>query len=278
MKWSPGAIARINITLSISKELQSAFEEEHPVIDRVCILLTAERDFDPQGLQRTPWNENASTLLTPGGLPIEGGGSSAVSRFTGYSFRTPLDVMIEAPISSFQEENKSSDWIKGIISAAIELPKDLPPGIYRLRLDFGFKSGSGWYSFNGDQIGSRPEDPKDISCLYSPPIASSGKDATGKMIDRSDIRRRCYWVLLWNYSSNGYRGVVAAEDKERVAISPRHIIHDEAVLPRFDSNGDVMAYNLEPAFLLDSINPQRSIPWRYNQSEYSVKVTLPNGS
>ena len=99
--WNPGTRVETNITLFFSRELLSKFKRINPNIDKACILITAERDFDPMGLQHVPWNYQASTLLTPGGLPIEGGGMKALSRFTGLSFRTPVDVMLEVPISSF---------------------------------------------------------------------------------------------------------------------------------------------------------------------------------
>lgn len=291
VSWEPGARVTTNITLSFSKKILGAFREKHPDINKVCILITAERDFDSKGFQHVPWDYQVSTLLTPGGLPIEGGVSSALSRFTGCYYRTPVDIMLEVPISAFDAGDNSSEWYQGNISASFDLPKDLPPGIYRLRLDFGFKSerssyiGFGfnleqkWYNFNGDGIGSsRHWDPKNISCFYSPPMTASGMDATGKMINGSQIQRRCYWVLLWDYNSNGYRGVVAQEDQDKVAISPRNMIHDDVVLPRFDSNGYAIAYNLEPHFLMDDIDPPRNIPWRYDRGEWSVKITLPNGT
>lgn len=276
--WNPGARVKINVTLSFHKELLNAFLKKYQNIEGVCILLTAERDFDAKGLQRVPWNQGVSTLLTPGGLPIEGGGSSAVSRFAGYSSRTPVDIMLEAPLSSFHEEDEAPEWLNGTITASFYLPKDLPPGIYRLRLDYGFKAASRWYNLNGDDIGVRPKDLKDISCLYSPPITSSGKDVTGEMINGSQIKRRTYWVLLNDYNSNGYQGAVAQEDRDKIALSPRHIIHDEVVLPLIDDKGETMSYNLEPDFLIDGINSQHNIPLRYDSGEWSVKLTLPNGT
>ena len=42
-----------------------------------------------------------STILTPAGLPIEGGGSAAISSYTGYTQKTPVDVMVEVPIANF---------------------------------------------------------------------------------------------------------------------------------------------------------------------------------
>jgi hypothetical protein len=185
--------------------------------------------------------------------------------------------MVEAQIINFNSNGQDpSLW--GTIYASIYLPQNLPPGIYRLRLDVGFKSGKRWVNFNGDNIGTRPKDLADISCVFSPPISASGLDATGKLVDGSQIKRRSYWVLLWDYNSNGYRGVVAKEDEKRVAISPRNLIHDEIILPRFDSKGNAIAYSLEPIFLLDNVNSQRNIPWRYDHGEWSAKITFPNGT
>ena len=290
ISWNPGTRVTTNITLSFPKELFSKLKNIHPDIDRVSILITAERDFDSHGLQRTPWDYLVSTLLTPGGLPIEGGGMSALSRFSGSSFRTPVDIMLEAPIASFREDGEDPKWYKGTVLASFDLPRDLPPGIYRLRMDVGFKSekswytyyGFGsdqnWYNFNGEGIGSVYPWEQDISNLYSPPIAASGTDNTGKKINGSEIQRRCYWVLLWGHNSNGYQGVIADEDKELVAISPRNIIHDEVILPRFAPEGYPIEYNLEPHFLLDDIDPRRNIPWRYDRGEWSIKMTFPNGT
>ena len=278
LSWTPGARIKISMRLRFSGELVTSLKGISPKIDRLCILVTAERDFDPVGLQRVPWHERVSTILTPGGLPIEGGGSSAVSRFTGYAERTPIDIMLEAPITALSEEDDVARWYSGIVSASIDLPKDLPPGIYRLRLDFGFRSGQRRFNLNGDAIGQRPRELTDISCVYSPPITASGIDAAGREVDGSQIHRRCYWVLLWDYNSNGYSGVIADEDQGRVAISPRHIIHDEIILPRFDAKGNAIGYSLEPNFLMDNINFQRNIPWRYDRGEWSVKVTAPDGS
>jgi len=83
----------------------------------------------------------------------------------------------------------------------------------------------------------------------------------GEILTPLKFEERCYWVLLWDYNSNGYRGVIAQRDQDKVAVSPRHIIHDEVVLPRFDAKGGVIGYSLEPTFLLDTINLQRNIPW-----------------
>lgn len=276
--WVPNATVKLDISLSLSDELYTAFKPPLTNIAQVSILVTAERDFDSLGYQHTPWDDQVSTLLTPAGLPIEGGGSGAVSSFNGYSQKTPVDVMIDVPIANFQTLNASM-WRSGNASKSFNLSSTLPPGIYRLRMDFGFKSNTTTrLNFNGQGMGVRPQDLNSISCAYSPPISASGFNVAGVWVDGSKIARRSYWILLWDYNSNGYKGVVAREDQKYVAISPRNLIHDEIVLPRFNSARTALVYNLEPTFLFDTGNPQRNIPWQYNHGQWLVKITYPNGS
>jgi hypothetical protein len=73
---------------------------------------------------------------------------------------------------------------------------------------YGYETEQKWYNFDGNGIGSRSWD-KNLSFLYSPPIPASGTNVTGNEINGSEIQRRCYWALLWDSNSNGYRGVVA---------------------------------------------------------------------
>ncbi len=274
--WTGGEKVRIAVALNFSEELFANYKLAFASVTNSCLLITAERDFDGYGNQHTPWNEQVSTILTPAGLPIEGGGSSAVSSYTGYTQKTPVDVIRELLIANFSLDS-SGQWHSGVFFANITLPDNLPPGIYRLRLDFGFRTGSTRYSFNGDALGARPKDLNNMSCVFSPPIRASGFDVNGKWIDGSQIKPHSYWVLLWDYNSNGYRGVVAKEDQNKVAISPRNLIHDEIILPRQSNSGTILTYNLEPMFLLDT-NQQRSIPWQYDHGEWSVKITYPNGT
>ena len=75
-----------------------------------------------------------STLLTPTGLPIEGGVQGAVTNRFGYGFRTPYDQYVTATMAQARETNGRTT-----VDFEVEqkLPDDLPPGIYRVRLDFG---------------------------------------------------------------------------------------------------------------------------------------------
>jgi len=275
--WVPGAQVRLDVSMSFSNEIFAAFKP--PLIngiEQASVLVTAERDFDSSGYQHVPWDDQVSTLLTPSGLPIEGGGSAAVSSLNGYTQKTPVDVVVDEPFVNFRVN--ASQWRSGIVTVVFDLPTTLPPGVYRLRLDFGLKAGTKRLSFNGQSLGIRPKDLNSVSCAYSPPIPASGRDIAGVWVDGSQILRKSYWVLLWDHNSNGYRGVVAKEDEKNVAISPRNLIHDEIILPLFDTKHAALRYNLEPTFVLDNVNSQRNIPWRYDRGEWSLKIVFPNGT
>jgi len=101
------------------------------------------------------------------------------------------------------------------------LPADLPPGIYRLRLDYGVAKGGTNYTLNGDGFAAMPSfrGVEPISYVYSPTIPADGVTVKGVTAGGASIQPRIPWVLLANYNSNGYRGVVAEEDKPYFAIS-----------------------------------------------------------
>ena len=244
--------------------------------DGFCMLVTAERTFDAGGRLRLASDERMSTLLTPTGLPVEGGVQGAVTNRFGYGFRTPVDLFQTVPLGQ-------TGLLEGGRQARFDvedyLPPDLPPGIYRVRVDFGVTAGRRYYSLNGEAFARRPfftGRPVE-SHVYSPPIRADGADATGRDVDASTIRPRISWVLLNNYNSNGYRGVVAEEDKDHFGISGRNLIQDDVILPLFDDLKRRVSYTLEPQFPTDTIELRNNIPWDYAKGELSVQVTGPDG-
>jgi len=56
--------------------------------DSFILLVTAERTFDSGGHLRLPTDQYMSTLITPTGLPIEGGPQGAVTNRFGGPYRT----------------------------------------------------------------------------------------------------------------------------------------------------------------------------------------------
>ena len=274
--WRPGTVVRIDAVLSVTESHLHLFSEAGIRADGFCLLVTAERTFDAGGRLRLASDEKMSTLVTPTGLAIEGGVQGAVTNRFGYGFRTPIDEFEVQPITA--TEAVSSER-QAAFSLRAALPHDLPPGIYRLRLDFGVTAGKRYYSLNGESFAYRPffKGRPTESHLYSPPIRTGGRHVSGQEIDAERIRPRIPWVLLANYNSNGYRGVVADEDQPFFALSGRNLIQDDVIIPRYDDANNRIAYSLEPQFPADTIEARSAIPWTYNLGELSVQVTNPDG-
>ena len=274
--WSPGQQLSVKVSLQFTKgHLERMAAAGYPV-DRVVMLLTAERTFDAGGWMRLASDEGMSTLLTPTGLAIEGGNPGAVTdRFGNYPFKSPIDELVELAPSTLVTP---WDMTTATFVATPTLPADLPPGLYRLRVDFGVKSGGRHLDLNAAGFASKHA--YDLATyLYTPIFPASGKDVSGAGVDAAQIQARVPWVLLADYNSNGYRGVVADEDRARFALSPRNIIPDEVVLPLYHGGGDnVVAYSLEPSFPADGIDGRSAIPWDFTKGEMSLEIEAPDGT
>ena len=276
--WQPGDTLSVSAVVTLNDSHLAAFAaatKAQP--DGFVMLLTTERTFDADGWIRLGSDERMSTLVTPTGLGIEGGVQGAITSRFGYRHRTPVDVLVRVPVSAAAHAN-SQRAVTFQNDAA--LPTDLPPGIYRVRLDFGFTSNGRYYSLNGEQFAYRPffNGQPTESHVYSPPLRASGRHATGRVVDASQIQPRLPWIVLAAYNSNGYAGVVADEDRPRFALSNRNIIPDDVILPLYDANGRKASYNLEPQFPTDTIELRSNIPWDYTKGEYSVVINAPDGS
>ena len=283
--WTPGQVIELVISLFLTNTLLPSLSKDGFQADNVLVLLTTERCFDSQGWLHVPSDEQMSTLITPTGLAIEGGNSGAISKYTGSHYRNVVDMLSLVPLSDFREPDATyalnglnpSDYQTVHLSLKFTLPADTPPGIYRLRFDFGVSAKKQRQSLNHNSFASRETPPENLSLMYSPPIRCSGMDVSGKTIDATKINPRLYWILLFQYNSNGYRGVIAEEDKGHFAISDRNIIPDEVILPLYDNRDNIIAYNLEPEFRADTIDPQCNIPWNNQSGQLAIKVTSPDG-
>jgi hypothetical protein len=275
--WQPGSPVSVDVDLQMDPTLLSKIKETGVEIKSLLMLVTTERCFGPDGRLRLPSDERVSTLLTPSGIAIEGGSPDAVSRTLGDRYRNPLDELVRLPLEKLRDVN---GFTTAHLHLESSLPDDMPPGIYRLRLDFGVAAIKRSLSLNipdGFARRVRPRDKGYSALLYSPPIRCNGADANGNPVNAEKILPRTYWVLLDKYNSNGYRGVVADEDAEHLALSDRNILHDEIILPLYNKGGKKISYNLEPVPIADTVDTQRNIPWDYGSGELSVEITDPSG-
>jgi hypothetical protein len=276
--WNPGDNVRISGELVLTKDHLLAFEKSGNAPASITVLATAERTFDSSGLMRFGSDERFSTLLTPAGLPIEGGVSGAVTRRYGYLFGTPYDQLATIPIANWRS---AVDVLRVPFALAQALPENTPPGKYRLRIDFGFRTDKNrLLSLDCQTFASRPSFTGRAveSHVMSPLIPVSGRHVTGRWVEGESVQPRIPWILLYNYNSNGYRGVVADEDRSWFNLSQRNLIHDDVILPLFDGNGRPLAYNLEPMVFTDTIEARNNIQWRGDAGQITVEVTAPDGT
>ena len=274
--WAPGDTVTIRGTLRLAQAHLNSLRAARIVPTGVVVLATAERTFDAEGRMRYASGERMSTLLTPTGLPVEGGVQGAATKRYGYWANTPLDQQATVPL-------QAAPVVDGQLEIPFELkqtlPRNLPPGIYRLRLDYGVTTGKATYNLNGEAFARRGF-PKGRVCeshQYSPAIRANGFHVSGRWVDASEIAPRVPWVLLGNYNSNGYRGVVAEEDQGWFALASRNLIQDDVILPLFDAAGRAVSYNLEPQVTFDTIEVRTNVPWDMVKGDLKVVVTGPDG-
>jgi hypothetical protein len=275
--WDPGRPLSIMAILQVKNEhLARLASEAHVTADGFCLLVTAERTFDADGHFRQANDEKMSTLLTPTGLAIEGGIQGACTNRFDYDFRTPVDQFATL---SFENCETTVDAKRAHFAISTTLPQDLPPGIYRLRLDFGVTSRTRFYSLNCDAFATRPffQGRAPESHLYSAPIPANGIHVSGRSVIAASITPRPPWIILSDYNSNGYRGVVSDEDQPYFALSNRNLIPDDVILPMYDDSGNRVSYSLEPQFPADAIEARSNLPWNYASGHLSIEITDPAG-
>ncbi|MBI4877975.1 MAG: hypothetical protein HY822_25375 [Acidobacteria bacterium] len=277
-KWQPGDTVNVSAVLVISdNHLASLRDTAKIAADGFCMLVTAERTFDAEGRLRLASDERMSTLITPTGLPIEGGWQGAITARFGYGFRTPVDQFQTRKLAEAVQRNGEREVS---FQVSETLPAGLPPGLYRVRVDFGVSVKTRYYDLTGGAFARRPffKGRPTESHLYSPPIPADGTHVSGRKVEGAQIRPRVPWVLLANYNSNGYRGVVAEQDKANFGISGRNLIQDDVILPMYGEMNQKLAYSLEPQFPSDTIEARSNIPWNYTRGEMGVEITNPDGT
>lgn len=143
-RWKPGVPLTVDVMLQVQDNHIARITEGTTITaDGFCLLVTAERTFDADGKFHQINDEKMSTLLTPAGLPIEGGIQGACTNRYGYDFRTPFDQFVSIP---FDKCRKVANARLAHFQITAPLPGDLPPGIYRVRLDFGITAKTKVYT------------------------------------------------------------------------------------------------------------------------------------
>lgn len=130
----------VSFDLEITDRLIERFANSE---DEISALLVVERLFDEEGRPNTINNEYYSTLLTPGGMPVEFSESAwgAPSKYNTKDelfFTTPIDVLKSVKIADiFDEKTQKLKTIHFDFEENID--EDFPAGLFRPRLYLFYK-------------------------------------------------------------------------------------------------------------------------------------------
>lgn len=253
--WSAGQALGINGIVRI-------YSRDVPLIDPGSVAVTGSvslhRIFDPSGKQEIANPEFMSHTLTPSGLPIERTGINDAFKLADMSF---------GGLSSSSGRSLEGTW-----AASIQVPNDVPDGIYQLT-----------FEVHAEGI---PESEVHFEGVYHTLLAPLFPTSSVSQIRIGSVApRRLSWMLGANDFSNGSRGTVAPEDQDSFQIAG-HASTNSArfILPRDRARSVQRAsYRLEPFVpLLGAsnrgwINPP-TIPFLFPSGALNVQITRPGGS
>lgn len=258
--WMPGE------TLMLSGDLK-VYSRNAASLDLMSVFpygrIMLERVFDTNGAQERADPVFMSRFLTPTGLPIERRG---FSYNRGSTYGVKVGEMMISGLSLAHPHRLEATW-----ESSIELPADLPEGIYSVSVE----------AFAGDI--SAPE--LHFEGVYSE-IFDTPLSRQGAFLVRigSPAPGRLSWVLGLNDFSNGTRGTIALVDRNRLGIAGRVTTNSRSmILPREDPRtGLPIQYPLEPFVpLLGTANrgwmPPPTVPFSYPSGQLDVSIGRPDG-
>jgi hypothetical protein len=223
--------------------------------------------FSADGEQTAAAPENSSSDMTVTGLPIDRSepiwaegmaiGSIALSNYR------------------FIEDGKGvADW-----ELSYSVPNLAPDGVYQLIL-----SGQGW-SMNPIIAGLDSENLYYENVFGEPSFHLSTIHGAARITIGEVERPRLYSALLMNSFSNGSRGVVAAEDKEKFGISGRLVTNADSLIisPSGISDTNAITYNIEPFIPLTAYSNKEwisnpKVPFEFSSGSLKATLKSPDGS
>ena len=167
-----------------------------------------------------------------------------------------------------------ADW-----ELSYSVPNLAPDGIYQLIL-----SGQGW-SMNPIIAGLDSENLYYENVFGEPSFHLSTIHGAARITIGEVERQRLYSALLMNSFSNGSRGVVAAEDKEKFGISGRLVTNADSLIisPSGISDTNAITYNIEPFIPLTAYSNKEwisnpKVPFEFSSGSLKATLKSPDGS
>ncbi len=226
--------------------------------------------FDADGRAVPAESYFMSTLLAPTGFPIQGG---LAPRATVEGYVAPENL-----------HHAGGHAIESDIALTLQLPEDLPPGIYRptIWLDItGVPTSTQWLAANVTYHTFGPTE------AALPPIAVTPGSRHHDSGDRqaSIENPRLVWQLLMDDFVQGTRGAGAHEDQGTVALASQIVSQGApAYVPPADArSGQPTTYRLEPFLPMISYTDRRMptpplLPFALPGGELHVTVSQPDGT
>jgi hypothetical protein len=227
--------------------------------------IVLERVFDPDGRQEFTNPVFVSQNMTPTGLPIERKGGNRGSSAGVWV----AEEFIFDDWSEMEGRGFSSTW-----TTTVNIPPDLPEGRYSMVIEvFEEENRAQLHDLHFEDA---------FKQIFDTPFTRS--HAT--MIEvGAPAPGRLSWVLGINDFSNGARGTVAIEDRDRIGVAGRVTTNSKPfIVPMIDErNGIARQYRLEPfAPLLGASNrgwiSPPPIEFDFPSGALTVSIENPDGS
>ena len=212
--------------------------------------------FDNQGRAIPFDNYFMSSLLTPSGFPIQGNATSGMEVSRGPEF------------SNLRRSGTNA--IQADVSVSIEIPRDIPHGVYRPIIMWIFRGvplGPGW-------VGAKVGTTGNTFGALLPPI-SVGDPAPPRLV----------WRLLMDDIVEGVRGTRARQDEGAVEFASQMVSQGARyIIPRLDTRtGEPIEYRLEPFLPMLSYSDRAMpsppiIPFDLPGGLLKVSITGPDGT
>jgi hypothetical protein len=254
--YAPGDLIRIEGTLRLySPAITAGIDPENITVHGWPHLKML---FNGDGQAVAANNYFMSTLLTPTGFPIQGGGGPSLG--------------LEAHLAPESLRYAGDQTVEGDMEVTLSLPSDLPPGIYRpfVWLDIsGVPTSTQWLAANVTFYTSYPQE------AALPPIT----------VGQVDHAPRLIWRLMMDDFVEGTRGAGARQDVGKFELASQITSQGAAFhVPPVDARtGQAVPYRLEPFLPMISYTDRRIpgppvIPFDLPVGQMCVTVQKPDGS
>jgi hypothetical protein len=252
----PGGTLRVQGTIRI---VSSVLPGAGAMQARVTFGL--ERHSGPDGTGSHARSSYASTFLTPTSLPIE--------RFPRF-FNNGLDGF-----RAIDMTRPSADRAEASVDLTLTVPSNFLAGFYRPYLAVNFTGV--------------PVEPPPASTILFGLIDRASRSFNYIRLPIVRVGNpappRLFWTLLTDTLSNGTRGTVAVEDRDRFGVASRVLTQSQTfIVPRLNpTSGQPLHYRLEPyvptVCLDDQSSPGApSIPLLFPSGQLTVSIRKPDGA